>query len=397
MKKRLLLHLVLFGLLLASGCSTDTATQEVVATLTLAPNVSRTPRFTATPIPSRTPLPTMTFTPSETTIPPTPSDTPPPSATPPILGSVVSLQSINVREGPGVGFAAIEALRPATRVEILGRNNDGTWLNIRMEDGNEGWVSSELIRLQPSATPFPTMTSSPDLTAIALGTTLPTALFGGGTITPTPPRSLSSGATPTPILENANAATVTGLQLPNLEAINETATALAGGGLIPEVQTTRNATPSGGPTGGPILPTVPAPTAVPGDTTQRSANVLAYCDDRSFGSPPPSSLTAGATINVFWSWFAVTRQQVQDHLDAATYAVTLDGQTLNYRQYQGSIRQENGQYIVYWYVPTQPLSAGEHHISYRVNWSRAITDGFQNFGPGTSILEQTGTCTFTVR
>lgn len=398
MKKGLFFHAIVFGLLLLTSCSTDT-TAEAPATLTLAPNVSRTPRFTATPIPSRTPLPSATFTPSETVIPPSPSNTPTATVTPPITGSVNSLQSINVREGPGVDFGAIVALRPATRVEILGRNNDGTWLNIRMEDGSEGWVLANLIRIQPTATPFPTLTSSPDLTALAQGTTLPTALFGGGTITPTPPRSISEGSSPTPVQENANPATVEGLQLPNLEAINETATALAGGGLIPLVGTQpTSSAPLGGPTGGPLESPAPTLSPVPGSiSTQQGVDVLAYCDDRSFGSPPPNNLAAGSTIDVFWSWFAVTRQQVQDHLDAASYTVTLDGETLDYRESQGSIHQEDGHWIVYWFVRTEPLESGSHTINYRVTWSEAINDGFASFGPGTSNPEQTGSCTFTVR
>jgi hypothetical protein len=402
MKKGLFFYAIVFGLLLLTSCSTDT-TAEAPATLTLAPNVSRTPRFTATPIPSRTPLPSATFTPSETVLPPTASNTPTPTVTPPITGSVNSLQSINVREGPGVDFGAIVALRPATRVEILGRNNDGTWLNIRMEDGSEGWVLANLIRLQPTATPFPTLTSSPDLTAMALGTTLPTALFGGGTITPTPPRSLSDGASPTPIQENANAATVEGLQLPNLEAINETATALAGGGFIPQVATQPGTQPTsdaplGGPTGGPIVSPSPTLSPVPGSvSTQQGVDVLAYCDDRSLGSPPPANLAAGSTIDVFWNWFATTRQQVQDHLNASTYTVTLDGETLDYRQYQGAIREENGLFVVYWFVRSEPLAAGQHTITYRVTWSQAIGDGFDTFGPGTNNPEQSGSCTFNVR
>lgn len=399
-EKGFFFFVLLFGLLaiIVSGCSTDTA-EAPLPTLTLAPNVSRTPRFTATPIPSRTALPTQTLTPSETSIPPTPSNSPTPSATPPILGSVVSLQSINVREGPGVNFAALEALRPATRVEILGRNGDGTWLNIRLEDGKEGWVAAELIRIQPTSTAFPTLTSSPDQTQLALGTSMPTALFGGGTITPTPPRSLSEGATPTPVEENANAATVVGLQLPDLESINLTATALAGGGLIPEVNPTQpNGTPLGGPTGGPLVAPTATQSPVPGSTARgNGVDVLAYCDDRSLGSPPPGNLAAGSTIDVFWNWFAATRQQVMDHLDTATYTITLDGKTLSYREFQTPIRQENGQFIVYWYVPSEPLEAGQHRITYRVTWSEAITDGFDNFGPGTAHPEQTGSCTFNVR
>lgn len=396
MKKGWFLHAVLVGALLLAGCSAD-APEQAVATLTLAPNVSRTPRFTATPIPSRTPLPTATFTPSQTLIPPTPSDTPVPTATPPILGSVNSLQSINVREGPGVNFGALVALRPATRVEVLGTNNDGNWLNVRMEDGSEGWVLANLIRIQPTATPFPTLTSSPDLTALAQGTSLPTALFGGGTITPTPPRSVAGASTPTAILENANPATVEGLQLPNLEAINETATALAGGGLLPTTAA-GGGEPLGGPTGGPLVTQAPTSSPVPGSvSSQRGVDVLAYCDNRALGAPPPNNLAAGSTIDVFWNWFASTRAQVEDHLEAATYTVTLDGQTLDYRRFQGNIVQENGMYVVYWFVPSEPLEAGEHTITYRVTWSRQIFDGFESFGPGTAKPEETGTCTFIVR
>src|SRR5215813_285598 len=106
------------ALLLLSACNNNTGTaQEAgIPTDTLAPIVSMTPRFTATPVPSRTPLPTFTLTPSDTPITPTPSNTPPPTATPPITGIVASLQSVNVREGPGVNYSAIQALIPGTGV-----------------------------------------------------------------------------------------------------------------------------------------------------------------------------------------------------------------------------------------------------------------------------------------
>ncbi|MBK8023583.1 MAG: SH3 domain-containing protein [Chloroflexi bacterium] len=373
-------------------------------TATLAPIVSQTPRFTATPIPSRTPLPTATFTPSDTVIPPTPTETFTPSPTPPILGSINSLQSINVRSGPGVNFEAITVLRPATRVEVLGRNNDGVWLNIRLEDGTEGWVSATLVRIQPTATPFPSLTPSPDLTLMAQGTPLPTALFGGGTVTPTPPRSISA-ASPSPVttvdgpLETPlNAATaVAGLQLPNIEAINQTATALAQGGIAAPGPTLPGL---GGPTGGPLEVTGTA-TAVPLPagtvSTQQGVDVLAYCNDLSFGRPAPTDLAAGSTIEIFWAWFANTRQQVQDHMNAAVYDVRLDGEPLAWRQYAQPITEQSGQFVVYWYVPAGPLTRGEHEITYTVTWRSQISDGLKDFGPGTGTPLETGSCTFTVR
>jgi len=300
-------------------------------------------------------------------------------------------------------------MRPATRLEILGQNTDGAWLNIRMEDGREGWVSSALVRLEPTPTPFPSLTPSPDLTLMAQGTPLPTALFGGGTITPTPPRSISaatptgvapgSAGTPqpgTPVSTALNAATaIASLQLPNIEAINQTATALAGGGIAAPRPTLPNL---GGPTGGPILSNTATPLPAGTVSTQRGADVLAYCDNRSFGSPAPTDLAAGSTIEVFWAWFAGTRAQVQDHIDAAVYDVRLDGTVLAYRGFVGSIREQtNGQFVAYWYVPAGPLSRGDHTITYTVTWTRAISDGVQQFGPGTGTPLETGTCNFTVR
>ena len=405
MEYRRLFTLILITFLALTACTgLGGGAQEVPPTATLAPIVSLTPRFTATPIPSRTPMPTATFTSSPTEIPPTPSDTPTPSPTPPIMGSVASVNSINVREGPGVEFPAIIALRPGTRVEVLGTNNDGTWLNVRVETDNgelEGWVSAPLIRIQETPTPIPTLTASPDLTALFLGTPLPTALLGGGTVTPTPPNAIVTATLPGTEEVALEPTATGGLLLPNIEAINQTATALAGGGSLP-----RPVDPDlGGPTGGPISsgsPTAPpAGSGGSGDPAVRAGvDILAYCDDRSYGSPPPSDLRAGSTVDVFWSWWAQTRAQVQDHIDAAVYEVTLDGRPFtNWRQYTGSVREDGqGRFIVYWFMPSsEPLTPGEHRITYSVTWTRAISDGFQQFGPGTSNPSESGSCTFTVR
>ncbi|MBL8156363.1 MAG: SH3 domain-containing protein, partial [Anaerolineae bacterium] len=160
---------VLVIALTLAACQNEGGVQVVegIATDTLAPIVSMTPRFTATPVPSRTPLPTFTLTPSNTPLSPTPSNTPTPTATPPITGIVASLQTVNVRQGPGTEFDSIIALTPGTGVMILGQNEDGRWLNIRLDDGREGWISAALLRINPTPTLIPTATPSPDLTALA--------------------------------------------------------------------------------------------------------------------------------------------------------------------------------------------------------------------------------------
>jgi SH3-like domain-containing protein len=413
----------LAALLLASCGDGGESAVAIVPTDTLAPLVTLTPRVTATPVRTQTPLPTFTFTPSVTPVPPTPTISPTPSEVPPIIGIIASLQTVNVREGPGVSFSAFVALDPGTGVIVLGRTEDGRWYNVRLDDGREGWVAADLVRVQPTATPFVVaqLQATVDLTALALGTPLPTAVLGGGTVTPTPP-VVSGGITPTPpatpgtptpqisntpvvpvIAPTTAGGTTAPPTLPsstlsvgtpaiNTTSIAQTVTALAAGAASP--------TPSGTAPGESGGPDAPGPTPLPGTPgVGRGVDVLAYCDNPIFGSPAPGNLAAGSTIDVFWSWFARTPEQVQDHLRNASYDVRLDGVPLrNWANFRTSVRQErDGNYHVYWYVPSEPLAAGEHTITYRVTWAAAITDGYADFGPGTARPFEEGTCTFTVR
>jgi hypothetical protein len=395
---------VVVGLL--AGCQTGGPQQSALpATATLAPIVSMTPRFTATPLASRTPLPTFTLTPSDTPIPPTPSDTPTPTEIPPIIGIVASINTVNVREGPGVSFAAFEAVRPGSRLVVLGQNAEGNWLNVELDDGREGWIATSLVRLQDTPTPVPTMTPSPDLTALALGTPLPTAILGGGTVTPTPPRSVVSPTPVTGTVDTASADDTTStpfLPIINVNSINQTATALVGGVIAPTA-TPVAATDSGiGPT--PTLrldTTVTRPSgvgSVGSASTQQGVDVLAYCNDTFYGRPAPTDLAAGSTIDIWWSWFARTEAQIQEHLDNVIYDVALDGLPLtDWQQYRTTVRQESdGNYYVYWYVPAGPLGSGPHEITYRVTWRAQISDGYDTFGPGTNNAVETGSCNFTV-
>jgi hypothetical protein len=317
------------------------------------------------------------------------------------------LETVNVREGPGVTFSAIKALVPGTGVEILGQNEDGRWLNIQMEDGEEGWIAASLVRINPLPTTIPTSTPTPNLTAIALGTPLPTALLGGGTITPTPPRSV---ITPSPVGTAAETEAVVGgtLTLPviDVNSIQQTATALANGVILP--QATATFTPLAFPNqtvtaGAPATPvpvgTIETGVGSEGDTgQQQGVDVLAYCDNRIFGRPAPTSLRAGATIDVFWSWYTSDPDLIQQHLDNVVYEVRVDGTLLeNWQQYDSSIRkQADGNYYIYWFVPYGPLTVGQHTITYRVSWTQQITDGYDFFGPGTNRPSESGTCTFTV-
>ena len=396
-------------LMLMAACTPTTPGDQSagVATDTLAPLVTFTPRFTATAVPSRTPLPTFTLTPSNTPISPTPSDTPTASATPPVTGIVASLETVNVREGPSVGAGAIVALKPGTGVQVLATSPDGKWFNIRMDDGREGWIAAALVRVNPVPTEFPTATPSPNLTALAQGTQLPTAVLGGGTITPTPPRSVitptevggvAASDTPAPV---AGDGTLPPLPVIDVNAINLTATAMA----LPTM--TPTFTPVGADTATPSIPFVgvtftPSAGGVGGEGntgSQSGVDILAYCDNKIFGRPAPNNLAAGATIDVFWSWYVNEKSLIQQHLDNVIYDVKVDGKPLdNWREYATSIRKGNdSNYYIFWYVPVGPLAAGQHSITYNVSWKAQITDGYDVFGPGTNKPSESGSCTFTVK
>jgi hypothetical protein len=102
---------------------TETFTQPPTAT----PTASDTPAPTATPTvtPTDTPFytPTITPTPSRTpTITPTPTYDPPDAHV---------LEQANCRYGPGAAYLYKYGLYPDNRVEIYGRNDDGSWAYVR--------------------------------------------------------------------------------------------------------------------------------------------------------------------------------------------------------------------------------------------------------------------------
>jgi hypothetical protein len=151
------------------------------------------------------------------------------------------------------------------------------------------------------------------------------------------------------------------------------------------------------------VPTVAVTAGAPATSSgsgsvQQGLDVFALCDNPALGAGAPTNVAAGSTIDIYWAWFASTREQVEDHTSAVTYDVRINDQQLtNWRQFGQPIRQQGNQVVRYWYVPFGPLTAGQYRITYRATWSRQIFDGSASFGPGTSTTVEQGSCTFTVR
>ncbi len=304
------------------------------------------------------------------------------------------MQLVNVREGPGVSFAAFEAVEPGTGLLILGQTTSGDWYNVRLEDGREGWLSSRLLYIPPTPTTVPGgAVNSLELTAMSLGEGLlpvPTVPLSVRVATATAVgQSLTPGSIEQAVIADE---TQPFLPLVDMDEINLTATALAAGAA--------SATPTLPPTMTAVV-VANATSAPPSGSTPPETDgvdVFAFCDLPQFGIPPPSGLRAGATIDVYWAWLAREESQIRDHLDAVTYEVRVNGQLISSRlaPYRSAIRQQGGDYAVYWYVPFGPLEAGEVRITYRVSWNRVISDGYAQFGPGTSKPFEEKSCTFLV-
>jgi curli biogenesis system outer membrane secretion channel CsgG len=86
--------------------------------------------------PKETPKPPPVKVQPEVTLPlPPPVVTPPP----PLRVTRVEWANVNLREGPGTNYKVIRNVKKGTSLGIL--EAKGTWLRVRLEDGNEAWVN----------------------------------------------------------------------------------------------------------------------------------------------------------------------------------------------------------------------------------------------------------------
>lgn len=79
-----------------------------------------------------------------------------PTTTP---GGVVATGALNVRYGPGVSYGVIQAIQQGNYFTLLGRNNDSSWVKIRLISGTEGWVNAALITPSVAVSTLPVLSS----------------------------------------------------------------------------------------------------------------------------------------------------------------------------------------------------------------------------------------------
>ena len=132
----------------------------------------------------------------------------------------------------------------------------------------------------------------------------------------------------------------------------------------------------------------------------RTANpglIFAECAD--VEGADPGVIYNTDELVLFWSWFAKTAEQVQDHLLNALYKVELGGQTIPYWSVS-EIKQVPGS-LNWWVFYTVDLgekwTPGTYGINFAIRWANPISDGYEAFGPGTETELLDSGCLFTIQ
>ena len=68
------------------------------------------------------------------------------------LKACVTNSEINIRKGPGTDFEVMGGLVPGTCMQILGRNQDASWVYMVTEGNEAGWVASWLLTIEGDIT-----------------------------------------------------------------------------------------------------------------------------------------------------------------------------------------------------------------------------------------------------
>ncbi|MBL8165654.1 MAG: protein kinase [Anaerolineae bacterium] len=135
------------------------------------------------------------FTPTytSTTVSPTLTSSPQPSATPSFVSNAVvsGREGANLRPGPHPRFDILINLPQGTLLHLIGRTENGFWLQTELPDGAMGWVFARNIRADiairtlpvtwqeaPTAAPPSVSQGVPQPTAVVLTTSVPIVIVG---------------------------------------------------------------------------------------------------------------------------------------------------------------------------------------------------------------------------
>jgi len=142
-----------------------------------------------------------------------------------------------------------------------------------------------------------------------------------------------------------------------------------------------------------------APISIQGRTSDPGL-IFAECD--AYEGAAPGTLFDTDNLTVFWSWFASTPELVREHIATAQYEVFLSSPYANRQVFPDVmvspvVQREDDNYWVFYVANLgDGFRPGDYRVDYYVTWERAISDGYDNFGPGTVNPGLQNTCSFEV-
>ena len=135
---------------------------------------------------------------------------------------------------------------------------------------------------------------------------------------------------------------------------------------------------------------------IPGRTANPGL-IFAECAD--VAGADPGVIYDTDEITVFWSWFAKTATQAADHIANAQYAIRLYGQPFpnvavsNIKQIAGS----SNWWVFYTVKLGDKWKPGRYEINFSLSWLNPISDGYDDYGPGTENERIDGGCRFEIQ
>jgi hypothetical protein len=75
--------------------------------------------------------------------------------------ATVRFDAVNVRAGPDLAYAVIGSKTLGQTCDIIGRNADSSWWQIRCADGTIGWISNDVVRVTGSVIGVPVIAAPP--------------------------------------------------------------------------------------------------------------------------------------------------------------------------------------------------------------------------------------------
>jgi uncharacterized protein YraI len=132
--------------IVAQNPATGQAPAEVATATAMPPTATPVPP-TATAEPTATATRTASPSPTVTA---TATETPSPTPTPEPANLTVMAEMLNVRAGPGTGYAPAGSAKAGAKFLIAGKSEDGKWWQIEMP-GGKGWVLGEWVKASRQA------------------------------------------------------------------------------------------------------------------------------------------------------------------------------------------------------------------------------------------------------